>query len=785
MTILSSNPHDSSKIVPVTGNKRGKEENDNDTSDLASTEMDSPDKIQFFGSIKFWLITIVSSILFISIIGLSGIWLGSLLPSVFEYSDKTRELEFEGIISYTKQALREVEMISETMKHQLMVTADLSNYDYIEKIMFPYIKTVWQFHKGLVVTVHIGDNMGRQYGYMDWGGKPTLFNITTVDQKMYYCQDFYTLDYCKRNSTPNFELGFFDLTILINQGNTHPGKPSITLSFIDATTPQYTFITMVNSIALPSPDSKGNKFKYYLGTDMSSESFSNYLAAVTKRIAGSKSMIIETETLYIIGNDNPEAKVAKFNPDGSLIRQTYQKIDNDPVAAQVASNLYSVLGTNIKQIPCNTGDSYSFSGETISVYRLCTNTSIDWLMVLSVPKWNYIGSFVIGAMVALVGVVLLTVLGFSVAALISVKMTKPFHQLIEYFESVAHMDLDHLNISESKFSEVKLLQKHFLNMIARIKLYRAFIPAHLLQQLDNNNNNNNGNQDMNRNHTEGGDDSASSDRHGSKSSFMHESGRSLMNGTERNLSHLSSANSRKSHQNHHHSHKKKYNNGVDMFSLYLERKTITLVSVHIQGFDNLLREISPTECVELLKDCFDHLNGQSRALGGHLGNFENDCISIAFNASTCQQKHQEKAALICTVLKEKLQTIKEKKWSNSHHLKKKPYLLDEVKFIMAVCTQDSLCGNVGSNESKNFTVISSARFNLDQLIETAKRLEVSTVVTEKVFDSLESSYLLRYIDTKELQTDHSYSSPHMEPATTSQAQNLFTSMNWVQVHKFK
>lgn len=137
---------------------------------------------------------------------------------------------------------------------------------------------------------------------MDWGGKQALFNITTKDQQLYYCNNFDELDYCNRSSIPDIQLGFFDLTVMITTGNTHPNKATMSLSFIDASQPQYTFITMYNSMPLTQPDPKGNKFKYYLAIDMSAETISQYLANATSKITGSKSFIIEMATQYMIAS---------------------------------------------------------------------------------------------------------------------------------------------------------------------------------------------------------------------------------------------------------------------------------------------------------------------------------------------------------------------------------------------------------------------------------------------------------------------------------------------------
>ena len=144
-----------------------------------------------------------------------------------------------------------------------------------------------------------------------------------------------------------------------------------------------------------------------------------------------------------------------------------------------------------------------------------------------------------------------------------------------------------------------------------------------------------------------------------------------------------------------------------------------------------------------------------------MGNFENDLISISFNASSNQSKHSEKAAAACVQLMEKLNTTKSKKWPNQI-LKKKPHLIEIVKFRFAICVQESLCGNLGSNDFKNFTVISSAKFNLESMLDVASKLNLNIVLSDRVFANLEEHYQMRYVYTKELIPDSHYSSPFIQ-----------------------
>ncbi|EFC46301.1 predicted protein [Naegleria gruberi] len=681
------------QVIPIVKSKDEREVDEENPKDDTSSDLfiqEDKRKIAFFGSIKMWLILIISIIVLLTVFILSAIWLSSFMPSVVSYSSELRDFEFNNIISFVEQLIREVSMSSDNAKHLMLKSLDFSNRDQIEVLIYQFYKQQKGYMKGVVVTCNIGDNEGR-------------------------------------SSIPDIQLGFFDLTVMITTGNTHPNKATMSLSFIDASQPQYTFITMYNSMPLTQPDPKGNKFKYYLAIDMSAETISQYLANATSKISGSKSFIIEMATQYMIA-------IAVVNSDGSVTRQTYLKIDNDERVSSIARILEKNYGTSLN-IKCNTKYLITSATDYISVYRLCTDTDVDWLFVLAVPQWNYISSIVIAVICATLGATLIVTTGVAISIFISVRLVKPFYNLIDLFESVSHMDLDNLIIHDSKFTEVKHLQTHFKTMTDRIKLYRAFIPSHLLSQLDQGggNNENNGGQDSKKKH----DASMDSSHKSSKESAW-------------SRSHAGDSSS---------SHRR-YSNDLDIFSLHLDRKKLSIVAIHIEGLNRLFSEISAGDCVDLLKDFFDHLGLVCRTSNGYLGNFENDLISISFNASSNQSKHSEKAASACVQLMEKLNTTKSKKWPNQ--LKKKPHLIEIVKFRFAICVQESLCGNLGSNDFKNFTVISSAKFNLECMLDVASKLNLNIVLSDRVFANLEEHYQMRYVYTKELIPDSHYSSPFIQ-----------------------
>lgn len=101
----------------------------------------------------------------------------------------------------------------------------------------------------------------------------------------------------------------------------------------------------------------------------------------------------------------------------------------------------------------------------------------------------------------------------------------------------------------------------------------------------------------------------------------------------------------------------------------------------------------------------------------------------------------------------KTKSIKEQKWRHLSIYTKNPTLIDNMSLIFVICGQQSLAGNVGTKDSKNFSVLSSARYNLEQLTKLARSMHVPILVTDVIKKATEGSFLTRFIDTLELTPD--------------------------------
>ncbi|KAF0984795.1 hypothetical protein FDP41_000694 [Naegleria fowleri] len=194
-------------------------------------------------------------------------------------------------------------------------------------------------------------------------------------------------------------------------------------------------------------------------------------------------------------------------------------------------------------------------------------------------------------------------------------------------------------------STIRELQKQFLDMTNMIKLYRAFIPVHLLQQLDKKNL---------EEEQKPKEQTISSHRTENNKKQQPIAANVSSKCSSSDLSSVSLA-SRSTHN----TSLQKNSRNLNMFSLYLEKKNVTLLHMVLDGFSAILSKLEhPNECLHMLSDVFDQVNTTSKIAGGLLGNFENDSFTISFNSSIQNVNHQEKGTLSSKQLLERIMVLK-------------------------------------------------------------------------------------------------------------------------------
>ncbi|KAF0973029.1 hypothetical protein FDP41_008693 [Naegleria fowleri] len=702
-------------------------------------------------SIKCSIILLMSLVVFASVIVLSAVWISSLLPSNIRWSNMERDNEFREIINSVSRTIVDLTHSHYVMRGQVLKLLDFSNASQIEQVTYQTYVTEDLQNNGLVQTVYIGDDQYNGLGiYHDPAEGPCLFNYTANDrQEFYYCDpDFELYDYCKRNNTPDLVLGPFDVSSLVDTCNDNPKKQIFAETYVDVTTPNYdTFITLLYCFSMNNK----TRFNYYLAFDFTVASFSNFLVQATQKVHGSKSFIIETETNYVVAIDDPTIKVAIPLSDDTVERKTIKTLNEDRTR-EVVNFVFAHAQDNISNIECNQIQTFEDGFDYISLYRMCTETKIDWLFVMAIPKWNYLGTIVIGVVSSLCGAILIVLLSIFLSIAISMKIVKPFYNLIDQFTAISRMDLEGIEVKPSKFYEVRELQKQFLDMTHMIKLYRAFIPTHLLQQLDK------------KNAEE--EPFTTSDHHhhqteNNKKQQQQQQQLSTHSSTKSSVSSVSLSSSRSTQntsvQKQHHSR-----NPLNMFSLYLEKKKVTLLHMVFDGFSDVLSRMeNPNDCIHMLSDVFDQVHTISKITGGLLGHFENDSFMMSFNSSIQHANHQEKGVLASKLLLERIESLKTKKWLS--HMKNDELLtlIEALKIRIALTQQECLVGNVGTRDLKTFSIISSAKYNLEAMVKKAHQLDISIIVSEGIQHKTHCQYHSRYVGDIHLVSDHEYSSMHL------------------------
>ncbi|EFC48195.1 predicted protein [Naegleria gruberi] len=409
--------------------------------------------------------------------------------------------------------------------------------------------------------------------------------------------------------------------------------------------------------------------------------------------------------------------------------------------AELVSSYTNPLNETLK---CNTMSTNMFTSRVTSAYRMCTQFNMDWIIIFSVPQWIYIGPMIIAICIALGISVLITIGGVIAGIVYSVKITKPFQNLIELFESVSRMELDFLNIKPSRFKEVSKLQDQFLMMTQRIKQYRAFIPSHLLHQLEN--------QDQPVEEINN-----STMKHSTGNNFL-----AVPSGSKRRAS-LNSATGLDTSMNNSSSMKKSMGASSNvLFKIGFEKRRVSSMVIYLDGFNLWVQNLSFNEITHLLTDIYEVLQKASLTNGAQIGNFENESVFLSWNSTERIKFHELKAAHTAATLRERMNQIRSTKWEQKDIFNQSPKMLEQFKVRFGILSQHAHCGNVGTKNSKSFTIIGSANNNLQLLMKKAKKFNLGIVITNDANVEISNDFHTRYVASTHLLNEDSTTSPLIE-----------------------
>ncbi|EFC42748.1 predicted protein [Naegleria gruberi] len=688
-------------------------------------------------SINTVLVAMTSLIILFCVLVLSAVWVSAFSVQVEELSNTVRQEHFDNMYSATTDYLKTMLIMTESVKSQLYTGFDFKNQTLIADHTFRLYKMERKNLGDWAHAMFVGSSMGDAFGISSYKNNPMYMNITYGQNQLYWlCLNWQKLDYCKKNSTtPTMTLApFKNIQILYNAAASNPGGFAFSPSFIDSTHPSLVLFGCVSSFTqgyIPP----GKTFSNYVSVLFGSAEITSFLVEASSSIPGSVTFIIERNTTYLLSTDNPAKATVKFT-NGTSIRYTVNNYGGK--VSEIGTEVANQLGSKFDSLPCNNYTTLIVKGTYTSVKRLCTSEGIDWVFVLSVPQWNYIGSMLIAIIGAIVASVIIIFLGIIIAVFFSFKIVKPFKNLIAAFQNVSNMELDDLKLYKTLFSEVKTLQTHFVGMVDKIKLYRQFIPPHLLSKLDDN-------EDIVQ-------ESASqiSVKKEEPKSFAHSNSETKVDMSSRSIT-TPTTNSKLD--------VKKQLSAKNMFSLHLEKKPISVIGVCMQGINRWFVDLAPEVSVDLLGGLYDQIMQISKPSNGQAWKFENETLLITFNASTNQNAHELKSIQTAYTLSTKLKDYTKVKLLKNNAFADQQELTVDFSTKIAIATQECLCGNIGTKQAMSFSIQGSIQQNIEMLLETAIRLDISILFASELKSKVDTKYQFRYIETKQLLADNVFTVP--------------------------
>ena len=177
--------------------------------------------------------------------------------------------------------------------------------------------------------------------------------------------------------------------------------------------------------------------------------------------------------------------------------------------------------------------------------------------------------------------------------------------------------------------------------------------------------------------------------------------------------------------------------------MYLEHKSSTALALYIKGLSQLFAQHLKTEkeILHVLKEIFEITNSVSTQFNAQRGNLENDTIILTFNTSINVNHHELKAVEAANVLQGKLQKLSEK-WNSSIDTE---LFYNQLNFRIAICNDNTFCGNVGSHDCKNFTSISCLKPHLVSLFAKSQSMNVQIILSDSIYKKVSSKFETRCI----------------------------------------
>ncbi|EFC47106.1 predicted protein [Naegleria gruberi] len=683
------------RIQPITTLSKGDKTIDEDSSESSMNELDSNRKLV---SIKFCILSIIIIAVTCSVFIQSIIWILSFSISLQEMSDSIVSLKQDKLISYVDQTFNQFVIASQTAKYQIMNSfTNVSDINTADSSIASFTLSETTFHKSIMKELTVYNYESNAIGYVinEPLIKVFISPISGITVKL--CVIFPACPIYLATLPPTSD------SAIANMIYKKPGQPFFTHLYELNGLPMR-FVGLVNS---KENSQRAKGYDWYLKMAISVSDLTFFLKNVTQgENSGSFGLIIETSSQIVVATSYPDS----FN-----ISTTVDQMDDN------SRNLYHWVNQSYPnfQLPCNSFGDVSNTFYKISVYRYCTQTGLDWIFAVTIPRWTFIGNMVIAIIVGIVCGIMIILGGTFLGIYSSYRISKPFWNLIELFDSLSRMELD-LVIVPSRFTEISQLQQGFSQMVTKIRQYRAFIPSHLLSQLE---------------HT--GDNTAVEQEAVSESTYR----KSTNSAAKSKYGMFSSVDLKNSLR------KSVSDSKSSMFKIGMESKDISACLIYLDGIEDWFSILDNNEVIRLMSELFEILQQTSSKSGAYLGSFENQSIVISLNSVSEVKQHCQKSLLFSFKLYDRLQQLS-KKWKNDRIFEQNSDLIQNFSFRIAVHSQTSKCGNYGTRESKVFTIMSSLSQNLQRMMKHAMKFNISFIISE-IIHSQSEQFSSRFVGRKQ------------------------------------
>jgi len=176
-------------------------------------------------------------------------------------------------------------------------------------------------------------------------------------------------------------------------------------------------------------------------------------------------------------------------------------------------------------------------------------------------------------------------------------------------------------------------------------------------------------------------------------------------------------------------------------NLYLEKKQLTIFFSDIQNFTTMVEVYSIDKLLPLINEYFDELSKIILVNQGTIDKYIGDSIMAFWNAPLDDHNHAYHACITALRCQNFLEKFNKKcRETNS----------PEFCSRFGLNTGEVLVGNIGTNERMNYTILGDAVNIASRLESTNKIYHTHIIISEKVYQVVKDSFLVRPLDIVEV-----------------------------------